>query len=93
MSSENGGNEEGKICTQCGKWKCLSEFHKKADRRASRCAKCIIKEKRLYRKAKRKKKNRLITQASLLKREIVGNLTDDTIQRFSSTFADFLMGT
>lgn len=53
---------------------------------------CIREGKRAFRKARRRREKRVITKVEMLDCELVGNLTQEIIERFAESFAEFLKG-
>lgn len=80
-------------CTKCDVFWQLKYFHKKGERRASRCVFCIRKEKIIFRKSKSCYRSRVIRNKNKLRCQLSGRLTPSTILSFSLAFSDFLMRT
>src|SRR5581483_3438861 len=87
-----GAQAEERECTKCGVRRTQEHFHRKGNRRSSRCVYCVRQEKRLYRKRLRRKRSRVIHQRNQLDCHVVGKLTPETIRDFSRVFSDFLRG-
>ena len=77
-------------CTRCQCLRTWDEFHKKGERFASRCKKCIRREKRDYRKRIKRGKNTNVEAGSKFRCSVRGEMTPAVIENISKALAELI---